>query len=70
MKNDASLKKTSVNLIKSKDQKKLLAKAAQKPKVDESLSPEEEKVAKLYKAGKLKFKRFENVEDCLKDLNS
>ncbi|MHB8601567.1 MAG: hypothetical protein ACYC6W_08430 [Nitrosotalea sp.] len=65
-----SLKKTSVNLIKSKDQKKPLAKAAQKPKVDESLSPEEEKVAKLYKEGKLKFKRFENVEDCLKDLNS
>ncbi|SMH71292.1 hypothetical protein [Candidatus Nitrosotalea okcheonensis] len=41
-----------------------------KEKRDDKLCPEEEKVAKLYKAGKLKFKRFENVEDCLKDLNS
>ncbi len=69
MRKDASLKKISTNLIKSKGQTKPLAKAEQKPKT-ESLSPEEEKVAKLYKAGKLKFKRFENVEDCLKDLNS
>ncbi len=65
-----TLKKTSANLIKSKGQTKPLAKAEQKPEADERLSPEEEKVAKLYKAGKLKFKRFEKVEDCLKDLNS
>jgi hypothetical protein len=67
---DKSFKKTSANLIKSKGQTKPLAKAEQKPETDERLSPEEEKVAKLYKAGKLKFKRFEKVEDCLKDLNS
>ena len=65
-----TLKKTSVNLIKSKGQTKPLAKAEQKPKTDERLSPEEEKVAKLYKAGKLKGKTFDNLEDLHKDLNS
>ena len=63
-------KKTSVNLIRSKGQTKPLAKAEQKPKTDERLSPEEEKVAKLYKAGKLKGKTFDNLDDLHKDLNS
>jgi hypothetical protein len=67
---DKPFKKASTNLIKSKGQTKPLAKAEEKPKTGEKLSSEEEKVAKLYKAGKLKFKRFKNVEDCLKDLNS
>ncbi|MGI0007905.1 MAG: hypothetical protein ACREAR_07930 [Nitrosotalea sp.] len=63
------MKKTSVNLIKSRDPTKPLAKAVHKSK-DDQLSPEEEKVAKEYKDGKLKFKRFDNVEDLIKDLES
>ncbi|MGI0047753.1 MAG: hypothetical protein ACREBB_11300 [Nitrosotalea sp.] len=46
-----------------------MAKAVQKPK-DDKLWLEEEKVAKLYKAGKLKGKTFENIDDLEKDLNS
>ncbi len=41
-----------------------------KEKKDDKLWPEEEKVAKLYKAGKLKFKTFKNIDDVKKDLNS
>ena len=63
-------KESSTNLIKSKGQTKPLAKAEQKPKTDETLSPEELKVAKLYKAGKLKGKTFDNLEELHKDLNS
>ncbi|MGI0101437.1 MAG: hypothetical protein ACREA7_02455 [Nitrosotalea sp.] len=46
-----------------------MVKAVQKPK-DDKLWSEEEKVAKLYKAGKLKGKTFENIDDLEKDLNS
>ena len=63
------MKKVFTSLIKSKDQDRVLAKAAQKPR-DDKLWPEEEKVAKLYKAGKLKGKTFENMDDLEKDLNS
>ena len=63
-------KKTSVNLIRSKGQTKPLAKKEQKPKTDERLSPEEEKVARLYKTGKLKGKTFDNLDELHKDLNS
>jgi hypothetical protein len=41
-----------------------------KEKRDDKLWPEEEKVAKLYKAEKLKGKTFENIDDLEKDLNS
>jgi len=41
-----------------------------KEKKDDKLCPEEEKVARLYKAGKLKFKTFTNMDDLKKDLNS
>jgi len=37
---------------------------------DEELWPAEEKVAKLYKQGKLAGKRFGNVKVLIKDLNS
>jgi len=38
-------------------------------KKDDHLWPEEEKVAKDYKEGKLKFKRFDSVEDLIADLH-
>lgn len=41
-----------------------------KEKRDDMLWPEEEKVARLYRAGKLKSKTFKNVDDLIKDLNS
>lgn len=63
------MKKSSTTLIRSKGRKEALAKAAQKPK-DDKLWPEEEKIAKLYKAGKLKGKTFDNLKDLEKDLNS
>ncbi|MDE1767392.1 MAG: hypothetical protein KGH87_03950 [Thaumarchaeota archaeon] len=65
-----SLKKISTNLIKSKGQTKPLAKSEQKPRTDETLSPEELKIAKLYKDGKLKFKKFKNAKELIEDLNS
>jgi hypothetical protein len=37
---------------------------------DKNLWPAEEKSAKLYKRGKLAGKRFDNVEDLIKDLHS
>ncbi|MDE1816812.1 MAG: hypothetical protein KGI11_09690 [Thaumarchaeota archaeon] len=37
---------------------------------DDKLWPEEEKVARLYKVGKLKGESFDNLEDLEKDLNS
>jgi hypothetical protein len=37
---------------------------------DESLWPAEEKAARLYKQRKLGGKRFGNVRDLIKDLNS
>jgi hypothetical protein len=37
---------------------------------DGKLWPPEEKAAKLYKQGKLAGKRFDNVKDLIKDLNS
>lgn len=40
-----------------------------KQKRDDRLWPEEEKVTKLYKAGNLTFKTFENAEDFIKYLN-
>lgn len=63
------MKKKSTSLIKSKGQDRVLAKAAQKPR-DDKLWPEEEKIAKLYKDGKLKGKTFDNLEDLEKDLKS
>ncbi|MDE1877911.1 MAG: hypothetical protein KGI07_05205 [Thaumarchaeota archaeon] len=40
-----------------------------KEKKNDKLWPEEEKVARLYKAGKLKFKRFQSVKGLVEDLN-
>lgn len=56
-------------LIRSKGQKEALAKAIQKPKNDKHL-PDEEKVARPYKTGKLGGKTFDSLEDPEKDLNS
>ncbi|MDE1767131.1 MAG: hypothetical protein KGI27_12795 [Thaumarchaeota archaeon] len=41
-----------------------------KEKKNDKLWPEEEKVTRLYKTGKLKGKTFENLDDLKKDLNS
>jgi hypothetical protein len=40
-----------------------------KEKRDDKLCPEEEKVARLYRAGKLKGKTFQSVEEFIEDLN-
>lgn len=40
-----------------------------KEKKDDKLCPEEEKVARLYKAGKLKFKTFQSAKELIEDLN-
>ncbi|MGI0101908.1 MAG: hypothetical protein ACREA7_04855 [Nitrosotalea sp.] len=53
----------------------MLPKAAQrrkqvKEKSDDKLWPEEEKVARRYIAGKLKFKHFKNADEFIQDLNS
>ncbi|MDE1763323.1 MAG: hypothetical protein KGH88_03650 [Thaumarchaeota archaeon] len=37
---------------------------------DDKLWPEEENVAKLYKTGKLKFKRFQSADNLIEDLHS
>ena len=63
-------------MIRNKREEKKLSKIKQqkqkqvKEKKDDKLCPEEEKVARLYKAGKLKFKTFTNMDDLKKDLNS
>jgi len=40
-----------------------------KEKRDDKLCPEEEKVARLYKAGKLKGKTFQSAKELVEDLN-
>jgi len=37
---------------------------------DDKLWPEEVKVTRLYRAGKLKFKRFQSAKDFIEDLHS
>ena len=70
-----NMKKTYTTLIRNKAQRKALSKLAQQKRKqakgkEDKLWPEEEKVAKLYKAGKLKFKRFQSADDLIKDFNS
>jgi very-short-patch-repair endonuclease len=69
------MKKTSTSLIRRKVQEDALSKIAQQKRrqskeKDDKLWPEEEKVAKLYKAGNLKFKRFQSAKDFIEDLHS
>ncbi len=69
------MKKTYTSLIRRKVQEDTLSKIAQQKRKqakekDDKLWPEEEKVAKLYKAGKLKFKRFQSANDFIEDLHS
>lgn len=69
------MKKASTSLIRNQGQEKTLSKIAQQKRKqakekDDKLWPEEEKVAKLYKAGKLKFKRFQSAKDLIEDLHS
>jgi len=65
----------STILIRNQRQEKKLSKITQqkqkqvKEKRGEKLFPEEGKVAKLYKAGKLKGKTFDNLDKLHKDLN-
>ncbi|MHB8547536.1 MAG: hypothetical protein ACYDAJ_12305 [Nitrosotalea sp.] len=62
-------------MIRNQRQEKKLSKITQqkrkqvKEKKDDKLCPEEEKVAKLYKAGKLKGKTFQNTREFIEDLN-
>ena len=69
------MKKTYTSLIRRKEQEDTLSKTAQQKRKqakekDDKLWPEEEKVARLYKAGKLKFKRYQSADDLIEDLHS
>ena len=64
----------SIILIRNQRQKKTLSKITQqkqiKEKRDDKLCPEEEKVAKLYKTGKLKGKTFQSAKELNEDLHN
>lgn len=69
------MKKTYTSLIRRKEQEDTLSKTAQQKRRqakerEDKLWPEEEKVAKLYKAGKLKFKRFPSAKEAIDYLHS
>lgn len=65
----------STILIRNQQQEKKLSKITQqkrkqvKEKKDDKLCPEEEKVARLYNAGKLKGKTFQSAKGLIEDLN-
>lgn len=65
----------STILIRNQRQEKKLSKIMQqkrkqvKEKRDDKLCPGEEKVARLYKAGKLKGKTFQSTKELVEDLN-
>ena len=65
----------STILIRNQREEKKLSKITQqkrkqvKEKRDDKLCPEEEKVARLYKAGKLKGKTFQSTKELVEDLN-
>ena len=62
-------------MIRNQLQEKKLLKIMQqkrkqvKEKKNDKLWPEEEKVARLYKTGNLKFKRFQSAKGLIEDLN-
>lgn len=64
----------SIILIRNQRQEKTLSKITQqkqiKEKRDDKLCPEEEKVAKLYKTGKLKGKTFQSAKELNEDLHN
>lgn len=62
-------------MIRNQREEKKLSKITQqkrkqvKEKRDDKLCPGEEKVARLYKAGNLKFKRFQSAKELVEDLH-
>lgn len=64
----------SIILIRNQRQEKTLSKITQqkqiKEKRDDKLCPEEEKVAKLYKTGKLKGKTFQSAKELNEDFHN
>lgn len=64
----------SILLIRNQRQGRTLSKITQQNQVKEKrgdkLCPEEEKVAKLYKAGKLKGKTFQSAKELNEDLHN
>ncbi|MHB8546712.1 MAG: hypothetical protein ACYDAJ_08095 [Nitrosotalea sp.] len=57
------------NQIQGKTLSKIMQQTPVKEKRDDKLCPKEEKVAKLYKAGKLKGKTFQSDNELNEDLH-